>query len=88
MKNVVTELRLDLGLTQTEIGESIGIYQADISNIEAGRRLLSASLALRMWDHYRAPLKKLGYGLEDLLKLGREDALRGPKSAKTTQSTR
>jgi DNA-binding XRE family transcriptional regulator len=82
MKNLVVELRTHLEMTQAELAESIGIYQADISNIEAGRRLLSASLAIRMWDRYRTPLKRLGFKLEDLLKLGREDAPEASKGGR------
>jgi DNA-binding XRE family transcriptional regulator len=70
-KNLVKELRDYLDLTQQELADTMGWYQADISNMERGTRALSATAALEWWDQYRPLLLRLGFTLEDLLRLGR-----------------
>lgn len=70
-KNAVEALRWHLGLTQAELGEPVGTAQSEVSNLEYGRRPLSADKALAWWFRYGTVLRDLGYDLEDLLRIGR-----------------
>ena len=69
--------RQNTGAARTSTGALVrfGVPgQADISGIEAGKRAISAHMALYWWSVYRTPWGKLGISLEDLLRMGREDA--------------
>ena len=48
MRNRVRELRTDREMTQSELGEALGVSRQTINSIEAGRYLPSLPLALKL----------------------------------------
>lgn len=58
--NRIRELRKSAGLTQTELGEQVGLHQTQIGNLENGDRNLTFEWARRI-------AKALGVTVADLL---------------------
>jgi len=50
----------------------VSLHQASISDVEREVRPFSARAALVWWDRFEKPLERLGYTLEDVLRLGRK----------------
>ena len=48
MRNRVRELRTDWEMTQSELGDALGVSRQTINSIEGGRYLPSLPLALRI----------------------------------------
>jgi putative transcriptional regulator len=48
MRNRVRELRSDAGMTQSDLGDSLGVSRQTINSIEGGRYLPSLPLAFRI----------------------------------------
>jgi putative transcriptional regulator len=48
MRNRVRELRAKEGLTQSDLGDALGVSRQTINSIEAGRYLPSLPLAMRI----------------------------------------
>ena len=48
MRNRVRELRTDREMTQSELGDALGVSRQTINSIEGGRYLPSLPLALRI----------------------------------------
>jgi putative transcriptional regulator len=59
MRNRVRELRTDAGLTQSDLGASLGVSRQTINSIEAGRHLPSLPLALRMARLFHAGVHEI-----------------------------
>lgn len=59
-ENRIRELRKSAGLTQTELGEKVGLHQTQIGNLENGGRNLTFEWARRI-------AKALGVHFADLL---------------------
>jgi len=64
----VRRLRVFLGLTQRELADRIESHMTYISQVETGSQPLGHEIALRLADHFRAELGKLGLTVEDLLR--------------------
>ncbi len=48
MLNRVREMRTSVGMTQSDLGDALGVSRQTINSIEAGRYLPSLPLALRL----------------------------------------
>ncbi len=48
MRNRVRELRSDAGMTQSDLGDALGVSRQTINSIEGGRYLPSLPLAFRI----------------------------------------
>ena len=56
---VLRELRLQKGLTQSELAEKLGISTSMVQKIELGQRFPGLKIALKFADFYRKPLRRL-----------------------------
>lgn len=54
IKNRVRELRLDLGWTQQQLAEAVGVSRQSINSIECGRYVPSLPLALMFARVFRS----------------------------------
>lgn len=52
MRTVVRALRLDQGLSQGDLGKSLGVSRQTINSIETGKYLPSLPLAIAMARHF------------------------------------
>ena len=59
MKNRVSELRMDRGLTQGELGEALGVSRQTVNSVENGRYLPSLPLAFALGRFFDLPIEKL-----------------------------
>lgn len=66
MKNYVKAVRSQTNLTQTELGDKVGVSRQTINSIESGRYVPSTMLALKI-------AKVLKYKFEDLFELEKTD---------------
>jgi DNA-binding XRE family transcriptional regulator len=66
----LAKLRAQLGLTQGEFGDKIGLKQPSVSFYESGKDQLTSPLALKIWRRWRRELVAMHYTLEDLLREG------------------
>ena len=71
MKNPLHMLRATLGLTQTELGDVIGLSAGRVCQIEKGRGSLGNESLLELTDNYRVEIARLGLTCEDFLRRGR-----------------
>ena len=71
MRNPLYLLRATLGLTQTELGNVIGLSAGRVCQIEKGRGSLGNESLLELTHHYRVEIARLGLTLEDFLRRNR-----------------
>jgi transcriptional regulator with XRE-family HTH domain len=64
------DLRSALKLTQDDVALVAGVNKSRVSQVEAGNGSFKRETWLRVYDHWRLPLTRLGYSLEDLLRGG------------------
>ena len=67
MRNRVRELRSDVGMTQADLGEALGVSRQTINSIEGGRYLPSLPLAIRI-------ARLFGAGVQEIFEMEEEDA--------------
>jgi putative transcriptional regulator len=63
----VRELRAKEGMTQSDLGDALGVSRQTINSIEAGRYLPSLPLAIRIG-------RLFGAGVEQIFEMDEEDA--------------
>ena len=68
MKTVVRDLRKAYGLTQTELGEKVGLSGSAIGMIEQEKRMPSMEAAARICESFQINLNQL-YGMEGIKRL-------------------
>lgn len=61
-------LRDWLKLSQAALGETLGISQAHVSDVEAGKERLGVDPALKAKEAYPKAMTELGLTVEDLLR--------------------
>lgn len=66
--NPLLQLRRRLRLSQTLLGAELGISQAHVSDVEAGKEQLGRAPALRAAEVYPEAMIELGLTVEDLLR--------------------
>jgi putative transcriptional regulator len=66
VRNHVRELRQRAGMTQSDLGGSLGVSRQTINSIEGGRYLPSLPLALRMARLFRV-------GVDEIFEMEEED---------------
>jgi putative transcriptional regulator len=59
MRNRVRELRSEAEMTQSELGEALGVSRQTINSIEGGRYLPSLPLAFRMARLFDVDLERI-----------------------------
>jgi putative transcriptional regulator len=59
MQNRVRELRSEAGMTQSDLGEALGVSRQTINSIEGGRYLPSLPLAFRIARLFDVDLEKI-----------------------------
>jgi DNA-binding XRE family transcriptional regulator len=59
--NIVRRLRDSRGISQDELAEALGVSQAEISQLENGKRNLSIEKWLTMSDYFCVPVQDI-YG--------------------------
>jgi putative transcriptional regulator len=59
VKNRVRELRLALGLSQGDLGDTLGVSRQTINSIENGRYLPSLPLAIAMARYFDATVEEV-----------------------------
>jgi len=59
LRNIVKRKRAELELTQTELGELVGVTRQTIAFIEKGEFTPSVSLALKLADALKLPIAEL-----------------------------
>ena len=59
MKNRVRELRTASGLSQADLGESLGVSRQTINSIETGRYLPSLPLAFAIAAHFVTTIENI-----------------------------
>ncbi len=59
MKNRVRELRGDAQLSQSDLGDALGVSRQTINSIENGRYLPSLPLALAMARYFSTPVEQI-----------------------------
>lgn len=57
--NCIRELRVELGLTQEDLAEAVGVSRQSINAIERGRYIPSLPLALRFARFFNCPMDEL-----------------------------
>ncbi len=57
--NRIRDVRKQVGLTQTELADAVGITQGQIARLERGDRNLSTDLLLRIADALQRPAAEL-----------------------------
>ncbi len=67
LKNPLGLLRASLELTQTELGDTIGLTAGRVCQIEKGRGALGNESLLNLTDRYRVEIARLGLTVEDFL---------------------
>jgi transcriptional regulator with XRE-family HTH domain len=72
--HTLKQLRLALGLTQSELGKSIGITEGRICHVENRRGNLGAKALLRLTERYRSDMVRMGITVEDLIRGSRGEA--------------
>jgi DNA-binding XRE family transcriptional regulator len=65
---VLRGVREQLGLTQKQVAEDVGLTEGYICNLESGRYLIGAEAAIKIWDKFRIDFSRLGYTADDLLR--------------------
>lgn len=65
IENRVRELRTDLGLTQEQLADLVGIARQSIISIEKGRFLPTIETALRLSAALKVPVENLFWLKED-----------------------
>jgi DNA-binding XRE family transcriptional regulator len=63
----VEALRVDLGLTRTEMADELGVDRTRICQLENQGGTLKNDKLLRVWRRHRERLIRLGYEFHDLL---------------------
>jgi len=61
VKNRVHEYRTDKGVTQEELGESVGVTRQTIIAIEKGNYTPSVLLALKLAEYFDTSIEELFY---------------------------
>jgi len=64
--NKVRELRAELGMTQEELAESVGVARQSIISIERGRFMPTIETALRLSAALKAPVEEIFWLKEGL----------------------
>ena len=59
MRNRVRELRADREMTQSELGDALGVSRQTINSIEGGRYLPSLPLALRIAQLFGTEVERI-----------------------------
>ncbi|HUL85454.1 MAG TPA: helix-turn-helix transcriptional regulator [Actinomycetota bacterium] len=59
MRNRVRELRTQVGMTQANLGDALGVSRQTINSIEAGRYLPSLPLALKIGRLFGSPVHEI-----------------------------
>jgi putative transcriptional regulator len=59
MRNRVRELRTETGMTQSDLGEALGVSRQTINSIEGGRYLPSLPLAFRIARLFDVDLERI-----------------------------
>ena len=59
MRNRVRELRSDAGMTQSDLGDALGVSRQTINSIESGRYLPSLPLAFRIARLFDVELEEI-----------------------------
>lgn len=59
MRNRVRELRSDSGMTQSDLGEALGVSRQTINSIEGGRYLPSLPLAFRIARLFEVDIEQI-----------------------------
>jgi putative transcriptional regulator len=59
MRNRVRELRSEAGMTQSDLGEALGVSRQTINSIEGGRYLPSLPLAFRIARLFEVQIERI-----------------------------
>ena len=62
----LSELRENMGLSQSQVAEYLDIDQSLLSRIEKGERSITVSSLERLADLYCLPAEELAYGTENI----------------------
>ncbi len=61
-------LRISLGLTQEQLGKTLGISRGRVCQIELGQGNLGNENLLKLAESFRIDIARLGFTLEDFLR--------------------
>jgi transcriptional regulator with XRE-family HTH domain len=68
---VLRDLRAELGFSQREFAEKVGLSEIYISKLETGTFKIGAEAGLKVYGRYRHLFAGMGLECEDLLRSGR-----------------